>query len=267
MRRFRRSITSNRLDEGSIGLLELGRGAAGSPELYCFPYAGGGPLAFRQLAELLPMSWNVKAMDPPGHVRTQGRAHRSVEAMADHYLKALPPESFEGAYLLGHSLGGYVALELASLLESHGVSPAGVIISATTPPAARNRQRPLAELPDDELIAWMTSIGQAPGSREIFDVFKDVIRADLVAFESYEPSPFPIETPVLVIAAHDDPMCPAERFFEWRAHAIDTHVSFVSGGHFFVQSQPVEMADPIRRFVDRTRAPRLDVHHAHRLAG
>lgn len=267
MRRYKRSITSNRLDQGSIGLLELGSGTAGAPELFCFPYAGGGPLAFRQLAELLPYSWTVKAMDPPGHVRTQGRAHTSVEAMAGHYLRALSPEAFEGAYLLGHSLGGYVALELASLLESYGVSPAGVIISASTPPTARNLDRRLAELDDDGLIAWMTEIGQAPGSRDIFDVFKDVIRADLVAFESYEPSPIPIETPMLVIAALDDPMCPPERYLEWRGHGVKTDVAFVSGGHFFVQSRPTAMVDPIRRFVDSTRSHQLDAYTAHRLAG
>jgi len=58
--------------------------------------------------------WAVLAPDLPGHMRSDGPALTSVEAMADWLLALLDGAGVKQAALAGHSLGSLVALEAAS---------------------------------------------------------------------------------------------------------------------------------------------------------
>lgn len=55
----------------------------------------------------------VLAVDLPGHMRSEGPALASVEAMADWTLALLDAAGVQRAALVGHSLGSLVALEAA----------------------------------------------------------------------------------------------------------------------------------------------------------
>ena len=56
----------------------------------------------------------VLAIDLPGHMRSEGPALQSVEAMADWLLALLEAAGVQRATLAGHSLGSLVALEAAA---------------------------------------------------------------------------------------------------------------------------------------------------------
>jgi pimeloyl-ACP methyl ester carboxylesterase len=56
----------------------------------------------------------VLALDLPGHGRSDGPAHESIEAMADWLLAVLDAASVAAASLVGHSMGSLVALEAAA---------------------------------------------------------------------------------------------------------------------------------------------------------
>jgi len=56
----------------------------------------------------------VLAVDLPGHMRSEGPALKSVEAMADWLLALLAAAGVPTATLAGHSLGSLVALEAAA---------------------------------------------------------------------------------------------------------------------------------------------------------
>jgi pimeloyl-ACP methyl ester carboxylesterase len=56
----------------------------------------------------------VLAFNLPGHMRSDGPALQSVEAMADWVLAAMSAAGVERAALAGHSLGSLVALEAAA---------------------------------------------------------------------------------------------------------------------------------------------------------
>jgi pimeloyl-ACP methyl ester carboxylesterase len=57
---------------------------------------------------------SVLAVDLPGHMRSEGPALASVEAMADGLLSLLRAAGVERAALVGHSMGSLVALEAAA---------------------------------------------------------------------------------------------------------------------------------------------------------
>jgi pimeloyl-ACP methyl ester carboxylesterase len=74
------------------------------------------------------------------------------------YRAHLPP-ALLGGVLLGHSMGGYVALSLAAALSA---PPHAVVVGATRPPCRRTDYTALSELDDDALRATLPSAPPAP---------------------------------------------------------------------------------------------------------
>lgn len=233
-----------RLADGHIGLRRLREGAGIS--VLCFPHAGGQSLAFRELAAQLTGDISVYAVDPPGHGWAPGPPLESIAALVAAYREHLPPALLGGA-LLGHSMGGYVALELAAT----GPAPRAVIVGATRPPHRRGEYAALSRLDDAALQQTLDEgNGGASGTpAALFDHFRAVIRADLRAFDDYSAPDRPIDTPLLAVGGLDDALCRAEHVFDWHIYADRCLVDFVGGGHLFMQSQAQAYAARIQRFL------------------
>lgn len=54
------------------------------------------------------------AVDLPGHGRSEGKAVSSVETMADWVARFVAAAGFDSVHVVGHSMGTFIALELAS---------------------------------------------------------------------------------------------------------------------------------------------------------
>lgn len=234
-----------RLDQGRLGVMQLQRGVAGAPRVVCFPFAGGGPLAFQRLAQHLPASFSVWAIDPPGHVRTQGAPLATVAQMAALYLRELAA-LLEGAVLLGHSLGGYVALALAAAFEARSRPCPALLVGAALPPHLRDPARPLTHMTDEQLFCWVRDLGGLPAEgldqRELFDLYRHAIRADCTAFEAFEPPPALVATPLCALAGASDPIAPSPSMGEWRRYAAAVETGELTGGHLFVVDNPRAVA-------------------------
>lgn len=237
----------------TLGLLHLREGVEGAPRLVCLPHSGGTPHIFEALAAALPADWSVRAVDLPGHVRTQGAPLRSVDAMALACLQGLSGGLLEGSVLVGLSLGGYVAQALARSLARRSLPPPAVIALATRPPSERRGDRP-SRLSDDELFGWLVELGGVPGSgpewRDIFDVFKESLRADLEAYSTYDPGPAVAPPwPALYIGGRDDSHSPPNLFESWHRDTPGARVELVPGGHFALRDRAAEVAALVVPFV------------------
>lgn len=234
-----------RLADGRIGLRRLREGNGIS--LLCFPHAGGQSLAFRELAAQLGGDVSLHAVDPPGHGWALGPALESIEAAVTGYRAHLPPSLLHGV-LLGHSMGGYVALALAAALPT---PPLAVIIGAARPPHRRRDYQPLYELDDTTLRATLDEvIGERSAAHAaLFDQFRDLIRTDLRAFDRFRPPRSPIRSPLLAVGGLDDSLCRAEHVFDWQPYADRCTVDFVEGGHLFAQANARAYAARIERFL------------------
>lgn len=89
----------------------------------------------------------VVALDLPGHgiSEVKGAVH-TMDYLADVVAAALESLGIEKAYIVGHSMGGYVAL---ALCERHPERVAGVVLLHSTPNAdseekKRNREREIS---------------------------------------------------------------------------------------------------------------------------
>ncbi|MFB8828893.1 alpha/beta fold hydrolase [Azotobacter sp. CWF10] len=84
---------------------------------------GGNILCYRELIELLPAGVSVLGLQSPGD-----GAPRQLEALAASYVDALCAQAAEPAsiHLLGWSMGGVIAQEMARQMEARGIAPNGV---------------------------------------------------------------------------------------------------------------------------------------------
>jgi amino acid adenylation domain-containing protein/non-ribosomal peptide synthase protein (TIGR01720 family) len=100
-------------------LVEIQRGGV-QPGFYCVHPAGGGVLAYRDLARHLGPDRPFYAFQAPGLTAGQEPLDR-IERLAASYLAALRGRQPQGPYLLGGwSFGTYVALEMAQQLQAAG---------------------------------------------------------------------------------------------------------------------------------------------------
>lgn len=89
-----------------------------------FLVAGGGAPAasLMQVVRVLPEDIPVYGLQAHG-LENRGRADRSVRANAKRFVRAIRSMRPHGPYRLGgHSIGGLIALEMASLLEADGAT-------------------------------------------------------------------------------------------------------------------------------------------------
>ncbi|MFL5540880.1 MAG: alpha/beta fold hydrolase, partial [Longimicrobiaceae bacterium] len=123
-----REESAPRSAAGSSPLVTLQGGAAGAAPLFCVPGAGSGVTSFVDLMEALGPSVPLLGLQPRG-VDGEAPPHATVQAAAEHYLRALREACPAGpVHLLGHSFGGWVALEMALRLHQAGRPVASLTI-------------------------------------------------------------------------------------------------------------------------------------------
>jgi surfactin synthase thioesterase subunit len=175
--------------------------------------------------------------------------------MADTYLANLPRELLANAVLLGHSLGGCVAFAMAERLAGSATAPRALVLSATRPPHRAAEYDSFLALDDQGLLEVLIRLGGVPADwaqdPELFAQFREVVRADFLAFESFQLDGRRLDLPVLAVGAPEDVVCRPAHVFEWTRFCPASEIEFVPGGHLFVQTQPALFAQRVANFVAR----------------
>jgi arthrofactin-type cyclic lipopeptide synthetase C len=109
-------------------LLRIQSGRAGHAPVFCVPGAGDSVTGFVGLSEALGRDWPLYGLQPRG-LDGEAVPHSQVEAAAQCYLAALEHECPVGpVHLVGHSFGGWVALEMALRLQAAGREVASLTV-------------------------------------------------------------------------------------------------------------------------------------------
>ncbi|MBR2961496.1 MAG: alpha/beta hydrolase [Alistipes sp.] len=131
-------------------------------------------LVWEEFASLLYQKVRVVTLDLPGHgiSEVKGDVH-TMDYLADTVVAMLDALNIERAVLVGHSMGGYVALAAA---ERHPERLAGLVLLSSTPNAdseekRENRRREIAivrEGKKDMLARMAPAMGFATDNRKRF---------------------------------------------------------------------------------------------------
>lgn len=201
------------------------------------------------------------AIDLPGHGRSSGMARSSVSAYADDALAVIKALKLSEAILVGHSMGGAVALDIA--LKESGVVAALVLIATG---ARLKVNKALFDLVDSNFksavnhiaaTAWgpnaeANSVHQ--GSQIMLSGDPTTMRNDFAACNDFDimSQVADISVPTLVLVGTEDQMTPP-KFGRYLADNIP-HAEFImveGAGHMLATEQPKVVAEAIGDFVHR----------------
>nr|WDA66322.1 alpha/beta fold hydrolase [Lysobacter sp.] len=230
--------------------------SAGRLSLYCFPYAGGNPVAFLPWQDRLPAWIRVRAVQLPGRAQRLAEAPMHewpplIQALAD----AVAAERAPAFAFFGHSLGALMAFETARACTERGLPlPERLIVSGCAAPSLREPEIGLHQLPEPALIARLRQYQGTPdavlANAELMRVLLPTIRADLRLSEDYVRAPSPSwRLPIDALYGRGDELV-GERMSGWSEETQgDTSMHGFDGGHFFLESRRDEVIATVARLL------------------
>ncbi|MGI9457625.1 MAG: thioesterase II family protein [Aeoliella sp.] len=236
-------------------LLPQSLATSASRRLFCFPHAGGGTALYYRWQRHLPNDLVLAPMRLPGREdRIAEPPYSDLVTLASDAAIAIRAAGNLPFALVGHSLGAYVALEVALRLASDGGPlPAKLIVAACGAPRIGKPTSPIGKLPDDEFIDQVAKRydgipAAVRNDAELLAMVLPALRADIQMIESYDYQPVdPLPIDLVALGGADDPGVAIHRLAQWREHTTASFtMRLFPGGHFFLHP-PARRAAPGER--------------------
>lgn len=214
------------------------------PRLFCFPFAGGSPAAFRGWAEALPEI----SLCP-----VRRSAEPAFEPLVAALTDAIAPYARKPYALYGHSMGAAIAFELArSLRRRDRPLPLCLFVSGARAPQLRRGHEPPPEPSEEEFLDELRRLEGMPGEvladNELLRSILPALRADTALYRNYiytdEP---PLACPIRAYGGIDDPNVRPGHLEAWREQTTtDFSLRLFPGGHFFIDTARDEFLEALQ---------------------
>lgn len=230
--------------------------------LLVLPHAGGSPGLYRFLRGVVPGSTRIAIARYPGREKRMSEPFvDSLPDLAEEISAAVAATALRNPVILGHSMGGLLAIEVARLLlPDAALTPPAVIISGRGP-VSPLPTRPTHTLSDEEFIDHLYALGTTPAG--LFDspdaraLFLPPVRDDYRLVETYtRSSTAPLPVPIHCFAGENDPTVTVEQvagLAELSTQRFDLTV--FPGGHFFLTENLPTVGAALTRILEQTRTP------------
>lgn len=142
-----------------LGTLVPLRPEGGLSPLLCLPPVSGSAFAYLALADILPAGRPVYAIEAPGYDDGQQPCDRLTE-LSSGYLARLAELGDGPRLLLGWSMGGMVAFDMACQLAAAGQRPAAVLLVDVMGPGIAPHPGPREEV--EQFLSELAGGGSGP---------------------------------------------------------------------------------------------------------
>ena len=243
----KRKLLTLRLKQRSAKKPEWFAGLADiSPEkvtLFCFPYAGGGTMAYRNWRDALPGAAVIATRLPGRESRLGEPPLTSLQSLVEIVGSEIVPHLREPFAFFGHSMGAIIAFELTRWLRANNrAMPGSLHVSAARAPQFRLNHKPGPE-PDE--TAFLDELRRLEGmprdvldNPELMSVVLPALRADANLYREYVYQPGdPLPVPIHAYGGASDPNVHRDHLERWREQTTSQFsMQQFEGGHFFIQS-------------------------------
>ena len=210
--------------------------------LFCFHYAGGNAMIFRNWHERLPASVEVCAVQLPGRGRRLNeKPFASVNSAVRPVSDALVQYCDKPFAFFGHSMGALLSFEIARQFRSEGRRlPEHLFLSGRRAPHIPSEESPTYDLPTEEFLQSLRKLNGTPAEvleqPELIQLMLPLLRADFALCETYEyvPEP-PLDCAFSIYGGLQDPGVTRKELDAWREQTTSSFsLRLLPGDHFFL---------------------------------
>lgn len=224
-----------------------------SLRLFCFPYAGGSALIYRNWQESFPSTIEVCPVQLPGRGgRMKEKPFTALMPLVEALGQALLPFLDKPFAFFGHSMGTLIGYELAQLLRrENSLSPTNLFLSGHSAPQLKQQERLTYNLPEDEFIEVLRRLNGTPTEvlehPELIRLMLPLLRADFEAVQTYSYTPYPpLDCPITALGGISDTEVPEEAIQAWREQTNGRFSArMFPGDHFFLHTSERQLINVV----------------------
>ncbi|MEP5762424.1 MAG: alpha/beta fold hydrolase [Litoreibacter sp.] len=227
------------------------------PQILCFPQAGADSQSFMTWQSLIGTRAEIYPVALPGRgVRLDEPPLHNFEELCDQICSEIVGSAKAPFFVMGSSMGGWMAYEIAYRLEQRGLALKGIIVLCSPMPAA---QQKLPELDNPETVA-ADIIGVNPVFEEVtqypelLELILPTLRADFRMCNRYRPNlQHKVFAPILGFSGMNDTLVTTEAMRGWATITkTDFNLFEVAGDHSLHENPVAEMIEQVCTFLDAT---------------
>jgi surfactin synthase thioesterase subunit/glycosyltransferase involved in cell wall biosynthesis len=222
--------------------------STGALQLFCFPHAGGGILAYRKWMGAIAGVEAVPVLLPGRETRLSEPPFEDMRELIDALTPVIRPLLGMPYAFFGHSMGSGIAFELARSLRRIGApQPSILIVSGARAPQDRTEASRKGQPSDAELARELGDL-----TPEALDLAFPILRADTELYRNYvyQPEP-PLAIPIAVYGGASDASVAPELLDRWREQTTGSFIRReFEGGHFYLTEDPERVLGALRLDLD-----------------
>lgn len=229
-------------------------------DLFCFPYAGGSALIYKDWQTYLGKSVVVKPFELAGRGRRVIESnYDSLDEAVEDILESLEHEFQKGSYsLFGHSMGSIIVFRLLHVIRLKKLPrPKHVFLSGSKPPHLKVKSKNDHLLPHDEFIDVLKEYGGTPDeffeNKELMDFFLPRLRDDFRLATSEilnETTKEPLDVNITVLLGDSEDDYSQDDAAEWSIYTNKKCIIHtIPGTHFFINENPHDVISLVKKTI------------------
>lgn len=226
-------------------------------KLFCFPYAGGSTIGYKDWQRIIGKGIKVRPFEIAGRgSKIVEPFYETIDEAIDKILEEINSEFYSEPYcFFGHSMGANIVINLLKVVIDRRLPlPKHVFLSGSKPPHLYDVDKKEYLLPENEFIDVIKSYGGTPdeffNDRELLDFFLPMLRSDFKLAEStisdvVKDQIYDIDFTVLYGDSEND--LTYDEAYEWSKYTRKNfNIHCIRGTHFFINENPDDVLQIVK---------------------
>ncbi len=215
-----------------------------STRLFCFHPWGASASIYQQWSDALPPEIEVLPIQLPGRQRRlQEKPFTDFASLIEVLGDALSPYLDKPFAFFGHSMGAFIAFELAYFLEKkYNLKPIHLFLSGIVPPSDNTLLEKIESLSETERLNYLLEMSEIPESitedSSLFNELMNIFKADFQLLKSYHNNYVdkkPLDCSISSFTGVDDNTVSDRQLSHWSEYTnSNLKIDRIPGKHMFM---------------------------------